>query len=69
MGPIPWKRIGEYAESKGLDPLMTRIFERVIRNMDESYLSLHINKRQRKEAQAAQAAHGERRELRDSDHG
>lgn len=38
VGPIPWDKIIEYGERKGLDPAMMEVFLDVIRSLDEAYL-------------------------------
>lgn len=38
VGPIPWHRIIQYGERKGLDRGMMEVFERVVRELDEVYL-------------------------------
>ena len=37
IGPIPWSKILMYASWRGLDPVMTRVFVRVLRELDEEY--------------------------------
>jgi hypothetical protein len=54
MGPIPWSKIAQYADSKGLDQHTLPVFQYLIRAMDEGYLSLEIE-RQQKEVKARQA--------------
>lgn len=39
VGPIPWNHILLYAQFKQLDPEITDLFIRVIRELDEAYLS------------------------------
>jgi len=39
IGPIPWTAIIEYGERKGLDSTMILVFEVVMRELDEVYLS------------------------------
>lgn len=38
LGPIPWNYIVQYADRRGLDDRMSRVFEYVIRELDEVYL-------------------------------
>lgn len=38
-GPIPWHRIVEYGDRKGLDHAMMGVLEAVVRELDEEYLS------------------------------
>jgi hypothetical protein len=38
IGPIPWNRVCEYAEKKGLDGSLIAVFEVVMRELDEEYL-------------------------------
>jgi len=48
IGPIPWTAVVEYAERKGLDSTMILVFEVVMRELDEAYLTdLRENQRQR----------------------
>lgn len=38
VGPIPWHRIVQYGERKGLDRDMIEVLEVVMRELDETYL-------------------------------
>jgi hypothetical protein len=50
IGPIPWSKIVFYGERRGLDDSMMRVFETVIRELDEAYLS-HLREKQNQRTQ------------------
>lgn len=39
LGPIPWSKIIMYGHYKHLDDITMSIFERVIRELDETYIA------------------------------
>ena len=39
IGPIPWHRIVQYGFHHGLDSVMMRLLETVIRELDEAWLA------------------------------
>lgn len=51
IGPIPWSKIVLYGEKKKLDDTMSRVFEHVIREMDEAYLKWNRDQQERRLAQ------------------
>lgn len=52
MGPIPWNFLIQYAERAGLDAGMIRVFEVVIRELDEAYLEHLRTEREQKRSEA-----------------
>lgn len=56
MGPIPWSKIRLYALDVGLDPVMRRIFNRVIRDLDSHYTDGLKEKQRRQEQRTAAEA-------------
>ena len=55
VGPIPWHRMVQYAQHKGLEPEMLDWFVRVMRELDEAYLKWNTSK-QKKQLGAEQTA-------------
>jgi len=51
IGPIPWSKILEYGERKGLDYSMLAVFERVVRDLDEAYLEWQRDDQKRRTEQ------------------
>lgn len=43
LGPIPWDRIVHYGMHYGLDAVMMEVFVRVIRALDEEWLSGRVS--------------------------
>jgi len=56
LGQIPWSAIKEYAQDACLQVLAARIFKRVIREMDSSYLDWHKSEFERTTQQQRNAA-------------
>lgn len=50
VGPIPWDMIVLYGERAGLSLDMQRVFEEVVRELDEKYLE-HCREEQRQRTQ------------------
>ena len=48
IGPIPWSKIVLYGERRKLDDPMMRVFELVLREMDEEYLKYQRDEQQRR---------------------
>ena len=48
IGPIPWSKIVSYGERQGLDNTMLKVFEHVIRELDEQYLRWQRDQQQRR---------------------
>jgi hypothetical protein len=55
VGPIPWHRMVQYAEHRGLEDEMVDLFVRVMRELDEAYLKWQTG-RQKKQLGAEQSA-------------
>jgi hypothetical protein len=51
VGPIPWHRIVQYGDRAGLDGEMMRIFEYVMRGLDEDYLTSMRDRQKRQTEQ------------------
>lgn len=51
VGPIPWSCIVAYGRHVGLDDSMLRVFERVVRSLDEEYLAWLREEQKRKTEQ------------------
>lgn len=56
IGPIPWHRIVQYGERKGLDGGMIGVLEVVIRELDEVYLRDLRDQRRQTETTSARNA-------------
>jgi hypothetical protein len=56
IGPIPWHRIRQYGETRGLDEDMLRVFEHVIRLLDEAYLEQQREEQKQRSRADARAA-------------
>jgi len=48
IGPIPWNRIIEYGERKGLDNSLIEVMEVVMREMDEAYIRDQLDEQERR---------------------
>lgn len=48
IGPIPWSKIVWYGERRNLDDPMMRVFEFVMRELDEAYLKFQRDEQQRR---------------------
>jgi hypothetical protein len=61
LGPIPWTAIVEYAERKGLDSSMIPVFEVVMRELDECYLTDLREQQRQRESQSERRLNKERK--------
>lgn len=51
IGPIPWHQIVQYGVHRGLDPVMIRVLERVVRTLDEAWLEWQRDNQKRRTEQ------------------
>jgi hypothetical protein len=63
IGPIPWDAMMKYAEFLGLNRRMTRVWCHVIREMDEYYLKMQRDEKDKRERQLAREREQKAKEI------
>lgn len=61
IGPIPWNRVVEYGERRRLDRRMIKVFEVVLRELDEVYLAWLRDNQERKTEQTRRQSRAKQR--------